>query len=197
MTDLLILRHGPTVWNAEGRIQGHIDQPLSDAGRAVVRGWRLPDAAAGRVWYASPLARAWETAALLGLSPAPEPRLREMHWGEWEGMRLADLAAAGILTPTLESRGIDLRRPGPGGESPRDVQERLRPWLAVLAARGEPAGAVAHAGVIRALYALAVGWDMADKPPHKIRDACAHLFALADDGTPSLVQLNIPLEPAP
>lgn len=192
-TDLLILRHGPTTWNAEGRIQGRIDQPLSDAGRAVVRGWRLPPEAGGRIWYASPLSRAWETAGLLGLAPRPEPRLREMDWGEWEGMRLADLAAAGILTPDLESRGLDLRRPG--GESPRDVQERLRPWLAAVAAGGEPAGAVAHAGVIRALYALAVGWDMADKPPHKIRDACAHVFSLASDGTPSLVRLNIPLEP--
>lgn len=195
MTDLLILRHGPTAWNAEGRIQGHRDEPLSDAGRAAVRGWRLPPEAGGRVWYASPLKRAWETAALLGLSPEPEPRLREMSWGAWEGQRLAELFAAGALTPAMEDQGLDLRRPG--GESPRDVQDRLRPWLESLAARGEPAGAVAHAGVIRALYALALGWGMVGKPPHRLRDACAHRFALAADGTPSLVRLNIPLEPVP
>ena len=41
MTPLIILRHGPTAWNAEKRIQGRSDIPLSENGRKVVGGWRL------------------------------------------------------------------------------------------------------------------------------------------------------------
>jgi broad specificity phosphatase PhoE len=193
MTDLFILRHGPTAWNAAGRIQGHIDEPLSDDGRAQVARWRLPPEAAGLRWIASPLARAWETAHLLGLAPTPEPRLREMSWGAWEGRLLHELRA-GELTPEREERGLDFRPPD--GESPRDVQARLRPWLAEVAADGRSTGAVAHAGVIRALYALATGWDMFGRPADKPRDFCIHRFALAPDGTPRVVAMNIPLLPS-
>lgn len=194
MTDLLILRHGPTAWNAAGRIQGHIDEPLSDDGRAAVRRWRLPPGSEVRRWFASPLRRAVETASLLGLAPEPEPRLREMSWGDWEGCLLAELRAAGTLPPAMEAMGLDLKPPG--GESPRDVQARLRPWLAEVAADGRPAGAVAHNGVIRALYALATGWDLIGRPAHKLRDACAHRFVLAADGTPTVLEMNIPLTDA-
>ena len=71
--------------------------------------------------------------ALLGLDPRPEPRLVEMAWGEWEGRRLADLRAElGDAMIENEARGLDFRPPG--GESPRDVQERLKPLLACLSA---------------------------------------------------------------
>ena len=74
--------------------------------------------------------------------------------------------------------------------------DRLRPWLADLAADGRPTGAVAHNGILRAVYALATGWDMQGPPQHKLRNACAHLFALAPDGTPSVVEVNIRLDAA-
>lgn len=191
MTELLILRHGPTAWNVARRLQGHVDEPLSEAGRTVVRLWRLPPGAESLRWVASPLSRAWETAALLGLSPEPEPRLREMSWGDWEGRTVPELLAAGLMMVAHDRIGLDFR--APGGESPRDVQTRLRPWLAEVAASGRPTGAVAHAGVIRALYGLATGWDLASDPPEPIRNACAHRFRLAPDGTPALVALNIAL----
>ncbi len=191
MTELIILRHGPTAWNAAGRIQGSVDEPLSEAGRARVAGWRLPPGTAAFRWVASPQRRAWETARLLGLDPVPEPRLAEMRWGAWEGRRLADLRAEGALTGERERLGLDFR--APGGESPRDVQDRLRPWLAEVAADGRPTGAVAHNGVLRALYALATGWDMVAEPAHRLADGCAHRYILAPDGTPALRAVNIPL----
>ena len=65
------------------------------------------------------------------------------------------------------------------------------------AAKGRrPTLAVAHHGVIRALYALASGWDMADKPPVKIREACAHRFEIAADGRPAVARMNIALNGA-
>lgn len=194
MTSLLILRHALTAWNQDGRVQGRIDQPLCDAGRAQAARWRLPAGAGELRWISSPLARAWETATILGLTPAPEPRLVEMSWGDWEGRRMSELRACGDITAEAEARGLDFR--APGGESPRDVQARLRPLLAALAVTGQPTGAVAHNGVIRALYALATGWNMASPPRERLRDACAHRFALAADGSPDVVAINIRLEPA-
>ena len=77
-----------------------------------------------------------ETAVLLGLNPQPEPRLIEMAWGAWEGRRLSELRAElGDLMRENEERGLDFRPPD--GESPRDVQNRVRPLLAEIAASDE------------------------------------------------------------
>ena len=201
MTPLVLIRHGPTDWNAERRIQGQSDVPLSAAGRDEVRGWRLPpelaDEPGGWDWLSSPLARARETAALLRYgSGAAEARLEgalmEMHWGDWEGRRLAELrCAGGASMAEEEARGLDFRPPG--GESPREVQARLLPLLAALAAAGRPAVAVSHKGVIRALYALASGWDMTGPPAEKLHEACAHRFLLDPRGAPAPDRLNLPL----
>ena len=90
MTTLLLVRHGETDWNADGRLQGHTDRPLSDFGRRQAR--QLADELAGEdleAIYASDLARARETAEIvgeqLGLPVVLEPDLREKDWGTWEG----------------------------------------------------------------------------------------------------------------
>jgi probable phosphoglycerate mutase len=194
MTLLAVLRHAPTDWNEAGLLQGRADAPLSPAGRAAALAWRLPGAVAGFRWLASPLTRATQTAACLGLQPEIEPALVEMSWGAWEGRRLAELRAADPAGMTaIEALGLDLA--APGGESPRRVQERLGPLLRRLAADGRPTGAVTHKGVLRALLALATGWDMRDPPPVKLRPATLHLFALDAAGTPRLVRANIELAP--
>ena len=59
----------------------------------------------------------------------------------------------------------------------REVRERVRRWLYGVVERGQPAGAVCHQGVIRALLSLATGWNMIAKPPHRLDWAAAHLFA--------------------
>jgi broad specificity phosphatase PhoE len=190
---LLLIRHGATAWNEAGRIQGRSDTPLSPAGRAAVAAWTVPPQAAGARWLCSPLVRARDTAALLhGRAVAEEPRLIETDWGEWEGRSLAGLRAElGAAMAENEARGLDFRPPG--GESPRDVQDRLRPLLAELAAEPDPVVAVTHKGVIRAVYALASGWDMRGKPPVKLLNACAHAFALGPGGQPRVEDLNLPL----
>ena len=91
-----------------------------------------------------------------------------------------------------ESRGVDFRPDG--GESPRDVQARIAPWLAAVGERGRPTLALTHKGVIRAIFALAVGWDMAGKPPTRLRRATAHLFSVAPDGRVAVEHLNLPLD---
>ena len=195
MTWIAFIRHGPTAWNAVGRVQGRSDIPLSPEGRAEVARWVVPADLAGWAWVASPLRRAVETAHLLGARDlALEERLVEASWGAWEGRTLADLrqdSATGMSE--RESRGLDFHPPG--GESPRDVQARVEPWLAEVAEGGRPMIAVTHKGVIRAVYALATGWDMTTKSPLKLDLPVATVFALTQGGAPRLDRLNLGLVP--
>jgi broad specificity phosphatase PhoE len=172
----ILIRHGRTAWNEEGRMQGRADLPLSPVGRAEVLGWRLPGAWADARWLTSPLCRATETAALLTDRPvAIEPRLIEMDWGAFEGHTLAELRAEAPATMAAnEARGLDFRPAG--GESPREVRSRLESLFADLGA--DPAAqaivvCVTHKGVVRAALSLATGWDMLAKPPLRLADDAA------------------------
>ena len=138
-------------------------------------------------------ARARDTAARLGVSPEIDSRLIEMAWGEWEGHTLPDLRDKfrGTLDE-LEAQGLDFQTPG--GESPRDVQRRVCPLLAEIAASGKATVALTHKGVIRPIVALVTGWDMLGKPPHRLDWSSAHLFRLDSEGHPAIERLNIPLE---
>ncbi len=193
MTSLVLIRHGPTDWNAEGRIQGRNDRPLSAAGRAAVARWRLPPQLAGHLWLVSPLQRARQTAELLNIAEAAvEEALIEADWGAWEGERLVDLRRRlGAELAAQEARGLDFTPPG--GESPRDLQLRLAPLLQRLATAGRATGAVTHKGVIRALYAQASGWQMCGKAPQRLADGTAHVFRLDADARLHVERLNLPL----
>jgi broad specificity phosphatase PhoE len=91
VTTLLLVRHGETDWNAEGRLQGHTDRPLNDYGRRQAK--ELADRLAGEgadAIYTSDLVRAKATAEIigdrLGLTIIVDPDLREKDWGTWEGL---------------------------------------------------------------------------------------------------------------
>ena len=191
---IAFVRHGPTEWNAAGRIQGQRDVPLSEQGRAKVAQWRIPPQYQHAVWVSSPLSRAKETAHLMGCtSPKIEPRLMEMDWGEWEGCTLSDLRSEpGTGMRLNEQRGLDFRPDG--GESPRQVRQRLQAWFRNIAAEGQPHVAITHKGVIRAALSLATGWGMTDDPPYRLRWDCAHVFKLDGEGQISVGEVNVPLE---
>ena len=197
MLTVSFLRHASTAWNEEARMQGRRDIPLSAAGRAEIRRWKLPESiAVPAEWMSSPLSRAVETAThLAGRAPLIEPALAEMDWGAWEGYRLAELRARfGSEFVRSEQRGLDFRPPG--GESPRDVMHRVMAWLRTIASDCPPTVAVTHNGVLRALLAAATGWDMTGKAPVKLRPAMLHRFALVRGPTLALVECNLPLVPA-
>ena len=190
MTLLALIRHAPTAWNAADRLQGRADLPLDPA---RLPEWRLPPELAGFCFLTSPLRRARDTAALLGVAEArPDARLTEMDWGDWEGKTVAGMRAR--LGPAMaenEARGLDFHPDR--GESPRDVQARLMPLLAEIAQDGRPTACITHKGVIRAVFALAAGWDMRGKPPAKLAWDAAHLFRLDPAGMAAVERLNIPL----
>ena len=194
MIRLALIRHAPTDYNAQGRMQGTRDVPLSTQGRAVAAGWRVPPDLAEFAWMSSPLARCCETARLMGFTQAvAEPRLVEMDWGQWEGRLIDDLRAElGAEMANNEADGLDFRPDG--GESPRDVRDRVGKWAAGIGKAAQPTGAVAHQGIIRALLSLATGWEMVGKPPHKMDWTSLHLFEVAPDGVVGVSHLNISLE---
>lgn len=143
--EILLVRHGETLWNRAGRFQGRLDSPLTGRGvaqaRAVGRllrellgrglpGWRL---------VSSPLPRAWQTAVLLaeeaGCDPeavALDPRVVEISWGRWDGLRAEEIAAR---DPEVWRRRLEdafAEAPPNGGESRAAIWERARSWLAAL-----------------------------------------------------------------
>lgn len=194
MTLLVLIRHAPTSWNSEGRLQGRRDTSLSADGEAMLQTWAPPKAFSGFDWVASPLERTMKTArALAGRKVPEDERLIEMDWGEWEGRTRADLSETlGADFHENETRGLDFLPPG--GESPRMVQDRLRPFLLDVAAKGRPVVAVTHRGVIRAAVALATGWDFMGKPPVKGSHGTYNLLRVHRDGTLITQALDISLD---
>ncbi len=190
-----ILRHAPTVWNESRRLQGMTDIPLSPAGEILAATWRLPAFVSGWKRLSSPLSRARRTAELLQpAAPAGiDERLREMSFGVWEGQTIAELRAnVGAIFIDAERRGLDFQPPG--GESPRTVMVRLGVWAAEIAERGEPVVAISHKAAIRALLALATGWDMTGRQPMKLDWQKLHFFTAHRDGSVTVERVNVALD---
>jgi len=192
-----LLRHASTTWNEEGRLQGMTDTALSATGEADAKTWRLPAPADGWKRFSSPLQRARRTAELLqpAVPVTIETRLREMSFGVWEGRTLSELReTVGEAFIAAENKGLDFEPPG--GESPRAVMKRFAGWTAEIAAHGEPAVAVTHKAAIRAVLALATGWDMMGRPPVKLDWHSAHFFLANADGSVRLDRANVSLAPS-
>ncbi|MDE2182289.1 MAG: histidine phosphatase family protein [Alphaproteobacteria bacterium] len=189
---IALLRHGPTAWNAEKRVQGSIDTPLSAEGRAHLALLKPPAGFAAARAFASPKRRAVETAQLLGLHDVVlDERLVEQNWGRWEGLTRAEmLDRDGPDAFERAGRGLAFRPPG--GESTAEVHARVRSFF-IDVASGPDAIAVTHMGVLRAAYALATQWDMAQPMPEGLDLTAALVLSLAPGGVPSLARLNEPL----
>lgn len=191
MTSLVLVRHALTDWNLKGRLQGRKDVPLTDKGRAEAKNWKLPSN--NNILWSSPLERAVETAIIaFGRNPRKEKTLIEMDWGLWEGSTLPELRdQLGNTMRLNEERGLDMRPEG--GESPREVQQRLLPWLNNLQNLSDNHVAVTHKGVIRAVLALATNWDMIESPPIKLTSGSAYAFTIKHSNTVSFTDI-IPLQ---
>ena len=166
-TALLLIRHGETAWNAEHRIQGHLDIPLSATGirQAASLGERLAAETVTAV-YSSELARAWLTAvpfaARLGLDIIPDSRLRERSFGVFEGLT-ADEIAARHPEGFRRWRERDPAWAIDEGESGQQLIDRVLSALHDIASRhrGETVAVVTHGGVLDVAYRAARGlsWD--------------------------------------
>jgi len=188
---IALFRHGPTDWNAEHRIQGHTDIPLSDEGLRKMQGLRVPFAAA-RI-FSSPLLRARQSAVAMGFDhPILDARLMEQNWGRWEGISLEAIAAQDGKDAFIRAGRRGQFRP-PGGESIDEVMARVDDFLREAAREDGDAIAVTHMGVLRAAYTLATGWDMAAPMPAELDVSKILVLEAGADGL-SINRLNMGFE---
>ncbi|MBO0848648.1 MAG: histidine phosphatase family protein [Pseudonocardia sp.] len=166
---LVLVRHGETDFNAEGRMQGHLDSELTQVGLAQAR--RVAPALArfkpARL-LSSDLSRAARTAEeiglVCGLPVELDTRLRETHLGEWQGLTVAQVEVG--WPGALDTWRADPTWSPPGGESRVAVAARAMPLVEQLAAEfaEEPPMTVllcAHGGLISALTCALLGLDPA------------------------------------
>jgi alpha-ribazole phosphatase len=163
VTTLLLARHGETDWNRDGRWQGQTDTPLNQRGREQARALAA-EVAGNRIAavYASDLTRARETAAIvadrLRVPLYVDPRLRELHFGGWEGLTTAEIEER-YPHEIARWRADDGSNAFAGGETYTEMGERVVSALTEIAAAhpSEDILVVLHGGPIRGLLAHAAG----------------------------------------
>jgi len=181
--EIVIARHGETAWNADGRFQGHADVPLNERGQAqaVALAERMASARARfDALYASDLARAYETAEIvgrrLGLTPTPEARLREIDVGSWSGLTRFEIEEQWPGALARWGTDDDVH----DGESRASFATRVVESAREIGVRhaGSRVLLVAHGGVVRSLQRAVTG------APEAVLENCGTWdFVVAGDGT--------------
>jgi probable phosphoglycerate mutase len=182
---IILIRHAETPWNRERRMQGHMNTPLSEAGRAqaVALGRRLVGHPF-RALYSSDLARAHQTAQAIadhcGCEVLSDVRLRERSFGIFEGLTYAEMAER---HPEDFAR-FDSRDPDyilPGGESGRMFWERCLACLAEIGEQhaGDEVVVVTHGLVLDAVYRKAHGLAHYEPRPVPLVNASINAFDYA------------------
>ncbi len=167
MTEILLIRHGETAWNARKRLQGHLDIPLNAEGemQAAALGLALMDEPLDAI-ISSDLQRARQTAKAIAAPRGMEVRidagLRERCYGAFEGMLYAEI---GQRYPEAyaawQSRDIDARFPKGvhAAETMREFFQRAVGTITRIASEGtyRKIALVAHGGVLECAYRAAQG----------------------------------------
>ena len=187
MARLILIRHGETLWNTEHRMQGQQDSPLTARGVWQARrlGERLKTLAFTAL-YSSDLGRALRTAQGIaqatGHAIVEDDRLRERHFGVFEGMTRAEMQAhdPGVYQRFLSR---DPHYAVPGGESPSAFFERCRTALEALAARhvGETIAVVTHGLVLDCAWRAATGLALETERPVPLINASLNWFVCDGD----------------
>lgn len=158
---LFLVRHGQTDWNFAQRFQGQSDIPLNEAGRqqAHALAERLMNQDFDAV-YSSDLKRALETGKIIAKDKADtrvDPRLREIHFGDWEGMRYAEIKEKYPAALATWENDVYQNAP-PGGETVKQLTERVQSALNDFHREhtGQSVLIVAHGGVLQSLICLAL-----------------------------------------
>lgn len=194
MIRLLLVRHGETDWNVQRRYQGHTDIPLNDNGKQQARrlAGQLRDEHIDAV-YASDLCRASETARLLceplGLTPQPEPRLREMNFGSIQGMTFDEAHEA--HAEMIDAWLADPNNPPEGGEPLDAFVERLNSLLADVQHQHDDQTVllVSHGGPLQEIIRIALNMPPEGRWAFKLGNTSLselHLY----DGDALLFRLN-------
>ena len=187
-TRICFVRHGETDWNAEKRIQGHIDVPLNETGRAQALATAFGVAHHSfAALYASDLGRAWQTAQAaaerLGLDVRPAPGLRERNYGIFQGLTADEgeqLHPAAYARYAARDPDYDFET----GESLRGFADRVVAgveWL-VRHHADQTILAVSHGGVLDIIYRKATGRTLEAPRDFKIPNCALNWFAIDAHG---------------
>lgn len=185
-TEFLVIRHGETAWNAQTRIQGHLDSPLNEEGlaQALLVGERLQREQFSTL-YCSDLGRALQTvqpiADRTGHDIVREPRLRERHLGVFQGLTGAECEAR-YAQDYARFKSRDPDHVVPGGESIRQLFERVSSIFRELAARhpDERIVVVTHGGVLDALHRFAGNVPLEQARAFSIYNASLNIIVCED-----------------
>jgi probable phosphoglycerate mutase len=204
VTRLYLVRHGETLWHAENRYAGSSDVGLTERGKAQAErlGAWAAGAGLGGLWV-SPLSRARDTATpaakAAGLEPVVDERLRELHFGEAEGLTRTEMA--GLWPGPLAAFEADpVEGHLPGGEHPAEAADRATAALLDAAATGSdrPLLVVFHSSVLRLalcrLLGLPLGAYRTTFPG--VANISLTEVELRPDLPPALLTFNAPLPAA-
>lgn len=195
MTRIILVRHGETTWNREGRYQGQIDTPLSE--RGLKQGHLVAEALKDvpiDLCYASPLSRSFDTASFCAkfhdLPVTKDERLLEINHGLWEG-KLADEIRDdyGDLLHKWHTTVVDAQMPE--GENIQDVADRSMPAFVEYGEKheGKTVLVVAHDAVNKAVICEMLGLDLSHFWQIKQDNTCINVLEY-QDGKWRVVLLN-------
>jgi broad specificity phosphatase PhoE len=190
----MLVRHGESEWNMQGRYQGQSDVPLSERGRQQAE--RIAERLAGGkidAAYASDLARAWETARPIAeknsLKVISEPRLRELKFGVLEGLTFEEAQAK---YPEMIAAWLDdFNRPPEGAETIELFNARVLSLLEDLKAKHDEQVVllVAHGGSLSEILRIALGLSRAKRWYLELENASLSEILIAETYV-SLKRLN-------
>lgn len=196
MTRIILVRHGETTWNIEGRYQGQEDTPLSE--RGLAQGHMLAEGLRNipiDLAISSPLKRSLKTckfcAQLHGLDVMTDARLLEINHGSWEGVLAGDIATRyPVEFAQWHTEPHKVQMPG-GGESLEDVRTRARAAFDEYAARyeGKTILVAAHDAVNKAIICDVLGLGMEHFWQIKQDNTCINVLE-CNDGVWRAVLLN-------
>jgi probable phosphoglycerate mutase len=184
---ITLVRHGRTVANAGGLLQGRVDNPLDDVGRSQARAAAAMIGPVDAV-ITSPLVRASETAAAFvsATGVVTDEQWLELDYGEWDGRPVADVPA-----DTWSRWRKDLSFRPPGGESLDELGARIRGALDGLVAHppGDHVVVVTHVSPIKAAVAWALG--VGDEVGWRTYLDTGSITRLRVDGRRALTAFNV------
>ncbi|KIC20890.1 histidine phosphatase family protein [Leisingera sp. ANG-Vp] len=182
-----LLRHGQTEWNAERRIQGQLESPLTPLGVAHARKQAelmRPALALGPSCYASPLGRAQQTAdiALGGAPFVTDARLAEAYAGAFQGMTWDDVAQQYPGIHAANPQALDLFCEAPGGEGYASFHGRILDFMLCLPG---PSVVVAHGLLGQVMRGIVCGLSRSQMAELPNGQGCVYVL---ENGTETVLQ---------
>lgn len=188
-TTFLVVRHGETVWNAQGRWQGWLNSPLNQRGVEQAQAlWHELSSMKIDLAFCSDTGRARQTAEILcqghNIVPVEVSQLRERFYGEYEGLNAAQIEQKLPGTRFKASRDTRESWRPPGGETMAELRDRLRSFFDKLctAHAGKTLLLVSHSGVVRATDSLCSGQSF-DERWHRVPPNCCLFIVQGTSGS--------------